>query len=299
MTGPAEDIAARPLDGRHALVTGGSLGLGAEIAAHFVEAGASVMICARDALALEERRAALAALARPGQAVLAEIADVARAEDVQALFAAAERDFPCLDILVNNAGVHGPLGRLEECDPEAWIAAVGVNLFGAMRCCREALRLMRAAGRGKIINLSGGGATAPMPHMSAYAASKAAVVRLTETLAVEAAGCGIDINAVAPGALLTRLLDEVIAAGPERVGAAHHERILRAREEGGTPPAIAARLCVFLASAASDGITGKLISAPWDRWQDWPAHLDELGGSDVYTLRRIAGRERGMSWGDV
>jgi len=62
---------------------------------------------------------------------------------------------------------------------------------------------------------------------------------------------------------------------------------------------VAAGLCVFLASAASDGITGKLISAPWDRWWDWPAHIEELSRSDAYTLRRIAGRERGMGWGDV
>jgi NAD(P)-dependent dehydrogenase (short-subunit alcohol dehydrogenase family) len=289
----------RPLAGRHALITGGSLGLGAEIAAYFVRAGASVMLCARDAAALEARREALQALAGPGQRVLAQAADVARGEDVRALFEAVERSFPRLDILVNNAGIHGPLGRLEDCDAEAWMAAVGVNLFGTMRCCQEALRMMRAAGGGKIINLSGGGATAPMPQMSAYAASKAAVVRLTETLAVEAAGSGIDINAVAPGALMTRLLDEVIEAGPERVGAVHHQRILRVREEGGTPPAVAAGLCVFLASAASDGITGKLISAPWDKWRDWPAHLDELARSDAYTLRRIAGRERGMAWGDV
>jgi hypothetical protein len=120
-----------------------------------------------------------------------------------------------------------------------------------------------------------------------------------ETLALEAADAGIDVNAVAPGALATRLLRQAIEAGPEHVGAALHRRMLRIRDGGGTPLSVGARLCVFLASAASDGITGKLISAPWDRWQDWPQHLEELRGSDVYTLRRITGRERGMPWGDA
>ena len=158
---------------------------------------------------------------------------------------------------------------------------------------------MRRAGYGKIINLSGGGATAPLPYLSSYAAAKAAVVRLTETIARETAEAKIDINAVAPGALATRLLDAVTDAGPERVGSDFHHRMLKVREDGGTPLAVGARLCVFLASAISDGITGKLISAPWDRWQDWPAHLEELRESDAYTLRRITGRDRGMPWGDV
>ena len=123
----------------------------------------------------------------------------------------------------------------------------------------------RARRYGKIINLSGGGATAPLPRFSAYAASKAAVVRFTETLAEESPASGIDVNAIAPGALNTRLLDQVLAAGPERVGA----ELLRARREaagteGGRRSSEGRRSRRFLASAESDGITGRLISAVWD-----------------------------------
>jgi NAD(P)-dependent dehydrogenase (short-subunit alcohol dehydrogenase family) len=287
------------LKGRFAVITGASLGLGAELARHFVAAGASVMLCARGAAALDAIRAELEAMAGPGQQVLAQPADMARPADVDALFDAALSAFPRVDVLVNNAGVHGPLGRIEEINAEAWMAAVNVNLFGPLHCCRAVLPAMRRAGYGKIINLSGGGATAPMPFMSAYGASKAALVRMSETLAVELAGSGIDVNAVAPGAMATRLLDEVIEAGATRVGEDYHRRVQLIRAQGGTPPAVAAALCVFLASAESDGITGKLISAPWDRWRDWPQYLDALRVSDVYTLRRIAGRDRGMEWGDV
>ena len=287
------------LHGRYALITGASLGLGAEIARHFVAAGASVMLCGRRGAALEAIRAELAGLCQPGQAVLAHVADVASEAQVAELFRVTSEAFPRLDALVNNAGIYGPMGRLEEVDAAAWIDAVAVNLFGVVHCCRAALPAMRRQGYGKIINLSGGGATAPLPNLSSYAAAKAAVVRLTETLGVETAGAGIDVNAVAPGALATRLLDEVIDAGPGRIGPGFHDRMVKIRQEGGTPLAVGARLCVFLASAGSDGITGRLISAPWDRWQDWPAHLKELQASDAYTLRRITGRERGLAWGDV
>lgn len=287
------------LQGRYALITGASLGLGAEIARHFVAAGASVMLCARGTRHLEAIRAELSPGLQAGQQVLTQVTDVAEQDEVAELFRTTLAAFPRLDILVNNAGVYGPMGRLEETDVSDWVQALGVNLLGTVYCCHAALPAMRRAGYGKIINLSGGGATAPLPYLSSYAAAKAAVVRLTETIAGETAEAKIDINAVAPGALATRLLDAVTDAGPERVGSDFHHRMLKVREDGGTPLAVGARLCVFLASAISDGITGKLISAPWDRWQDWPAHLEELRESDAYTLRRITGRDRGMPWGDV
>ena len=137
-----------------------------------------------------------------------------------------------------------------------------------------------------------------MPRISAYAVSKAAIVRFTETLAEEVRGTGIDVNAIAPGALNTRMLAEVLEAGPEKVGQAFYDRSLKQKESGGSPLGRGADLALFLASAASDGITAKLISAVWDDWERWPEHLPELSSSDVYTLRRIAGRDRGFAWGD-
>jgi 3-oxoacyl-[acyl-carrier protein] reductase len=157
---------------------------------------------------------------------------------------------------------------------------------------------LKAQRYGKIIQLSGGGATNPMPRISAYAVSKAAIVRFAETLAEEVRGTGIDINSIAPGALNTRMLDEVLEAGPDKVGKDFYERALKQRDNGGVPLQRGADLAIFLASRASDGITGKLISAVWDNWEHWPEHLDKLSGSDVYTLRRIVGRDRGFEAGD-
>jgi hypothetical protein len=91
------------------------------------------------------------------------------------------------------------------------------------------------------------------------------------------------------------MLDEVIAAGPDRVGKAFHERALEQRSSGGTPLGKGAELAVFLAGADSDGITGKLLSAVWDSWAELPSHREELQ-SDVYTLRRIVPRDRGLGW---
>jgi 3-oxoacyl-[acyl-carrier protein] reductase len=190
------------------------------------------------------------------------------------------------------------MGNIEDVDMDEWIDAIRINLFGVIYACRAAMPMFRAQRYGKIINISGGGAANPMPAITAYAASKAAVVRFTESLALEARGDRIDVNAIAPGALVTRMMGQLLAAGPEKVGQQFFDRMSKIAGEGGTPLEIGASLCVFLGSAESNGITGKLIAAQWDRWEDWPQHLDELNSSDVYTLRRITGRDRNKEWGD-
>jgi NAD(P)-dependent dehydrogenase (short-subunit alcohol dehydrogenase family) len=284
------------LAGRGIIITGASQGLGRAIAESCLAEGAHVLLCARDAKVLEETRAELAAKASDGQQVLAQQADVTRAADVHRLFEVGVASLPSIDGLVNNAGVYGPIGLLEDVSVEGWWRAIETNLLGVLLGCREALPIFRRQGHGKIVMLSGGGATAPLPRISSYAASKSAVVRLTETIAEETRGTGIDVNAIAPGALNTRLLDEVLAAGPDKVGTAFFERSMKQKEQGGTPLHHGAELCVFLLSEASNGITGKLISAVWDPWRELPGHVEELNKTDVYTLRRIVPADRGLKW---
>ena len=287
-----------PLKGRAAIITGASQGLGLAIARAYVAAGASVLLCGRSADALGQAHQEVAALASAGQEVAAQVADVASYAEVERLVATAREVFPQLHILVNNAGVYGPKGAIEEVDWSAWVKAIEINLLGSVYLCRAVIPHFRAHRYGKIVQLSGGGATSPLPRISAYAASKAAVVRFAETLAEEVRDVGIDVNAIAPGALNTRLLDEVLAAGPERVGPSFYERALRQKAQGGTPLEQGAALAVFLASAASDGITGKLISAVWDPWDELPEHLEDLRQTDVYTLRRIVPKDRRLPWSD-
>lgn len=280
--------------GQRVVVTGASQGLGFEIAAAFAAEGASLAICARDAAAVEAAREQL--IGRyPACEVVATRADVGRESDVDALFDLAVERFGGVDVLVVNAGVYGPKGPIESLDWAEWVEAIRINLIGAAYCMRRVIPILRASKRGKIIILSGGGATKPLPFVSAYAASKAGIVRFGETLAEELRADDIDVNMVAPGALNTRLLDEILAAGPQTVGAAFFAAAQKQAAGGGTPLALGAQLCVFLASAQADGITGKLLSAPWDPWQRFGAERDRLQG-DVYTLRRIVPEDRGWSW---
>lgn len=284
------------LQGVRALVTGANQGFGAAVARRYVQDGARVFLCARNAQRLEEEALALQSIAASPDMVQWAPADVSRPADVDAVVAQMVAAFGGLDALVCNAGVYGPKGRIEDVDWQEWSDAITINLGGAVLCCRAALPHMRAQGHGAIVLLSGGGATKPMPFLSAYAASKAALVRFGETLAEEVADAGITVNAVAPGALNTRMLDEVLEAGPGRVGQAFYDQALKQKAAGGTPLDRGAELCAFLASNSARGISGRLISAVWDPWADLPGRVDELRGSDIYTLRRIVPEDRGKHW---
>ncbi|HZL14080.1 MAG TPA: SDR family oxidoreductase [Verrucomicrobiae bacterium] len=280
----------------NALITGGSLGLGKVIAGHFLREGANVAICARGEKELLIARDELAKKF-PEKKVLAKTCDVSNESHVNALVAFALEKLGSLDALVLNAGIYGPMGATESVDLAEWKRAMDINLFGVLLPCRAVIPHFKKAGRGKIIVLSGGGATNPLPNISSYAASKAAVIRLMETLAEELKTFHVDVNAIAPGALATRLVDEVLAAGAEKVGAAFFEKNKTWKEKGAVPLELGASLAVYLASAESDGITGKLISAQWDPWEKLQEFKNDLN-SDIYTLRRIVPKDRGKTWGD-
>ena len=287
------------LRGKVAIVTGASQGFGLAVARQFVVEGASVAICARDAILLEEVCFELAKATTQGeQKVVSFAVDVSKPDEVEDFVQQVVQDLGRVDILVNNAGVYGPMGEIETIDWNEWVQAIEINLFGSILMSRAVLQYLKGQRSGKIIQLSGGGATNPMPRLSAYAVSKAGIVRFVETLAEEVREFGIDVNAIAPGALNTRLLEEVLQAGPEKVGEGFYQKSLQQKESGGASLEIGVGLAVFLGSSASDGITGKLISGLWDNWSEWPQHLEELQQSDVYALRRITGRDRGMQWGD-
>ncbi len=284
------------LDQVSAIITGANQGLGLEIARHFVREGASVAICARDELKLVAAAVELRELATGTQKIVARRCNVSDEADVNAFVAHAIGSLTSVQVLVNNAGIYGPKGGTETVDLAEWRRAIDINLFGTLLPSRAIIPHLKAQKRGKIINLSGGGATSPLPFISAYAASKAAVVRLTETLAEELREERIDVNAMAPGALNTRLLDEILDAGPGTVGRAFYEKALKQKQTGGAALERGAALCVWLASAASDGITGRLLSAQWDPWEDLARHRDDLAKTDIYTLRRIVPEDRGLRW---
>lgn len=284
------------LAGRYAIVTGANQGLGEAIAEQFVAEGASVLLCARGEAALAQVTERLSNKAASGQKILARRADVADPAQVDGLVRDGLEVFGRIDIVVNNAGVYGPMGLTHEVDWDEWVEALRINLFGLVAMCRAVTPGMIAQRYGRIVNISGGGATNPLPRLSSYAASKAAVVRFTETLALELKEHGITINAIAPGALATRMTQQLIDAGPERVGAAFHQRMQKIHDAGGTPLRLGAELAVYLASDESAPVTGRLIAAQWDPWPTLHERAGELDGTDIYTLRRVVPEDRGRKW---
>ena len=276
------------LDNINAIITGGSQGLGKQIAKDFLQEGASVAICARNVETLQIAYNELQQYTQKGRLLIYDKADVSDLADARRFIEVCTGRFGRIDVLVNNAGILGAINTIDddEFDIENWINTLNINLLGTMHMCLAVAPHFKKNRSGRIINLSGGGATAPMPGMSAYAASKAAVVRFTETIALELERYNIYVNAVAPGAMNTRMLDEVLAKGKGKVTEEYYNKQLSLKENGGTPPHIAAELCVYLASGKSDPVTGKLISAVWDDWKNLHNQIGKLA-PDAYTLRRI------------
>lgn len=283
------------LNGKVAIVTGSNQGFGFEIAKEFLRQGANVTLGARDVRRLNEARDRLAK-EFAGSRIVSFKMDVTQAQDVENVVTETLSGFGKVDILVNNAGIYGPKGPIEETSFEEWKAAININLFGSVAFARAVIPYFKKQRSGKIIQLSGGGATKPMPNLSSYATAKAGIVRFCETISEELKEYNVDVNCIAPGALNTRLLDEIIEAGPYKVGEKFYASSLKQQKEGGAPMARGVALCTFLASEASNGITGRLISAIWDRWEELPSVKNALNESDVYTLRRIVAKDRGYDW---
>lgn len=272
------------LKNRTAVITGAGRGIGEAIALAFADEGARLVLVSRTRPALDDvaRR-----LRESGTDVMTLVADVSSAAAGLSVVDATRREYGAIDILVNNAGVYGPIGPFAETDFDEWWRAMEVNLGGTARLSRAVAPHMIAQRRGKIINLSGGGATSPLPNLTAYSVSKTAVVRLTENLAHELNPYNIQVNAIAPGTVDTRLQDQLLAAG-QQVAGDLYVRIKAMREtgKGAVPPDVVAQLAVFLASDDAHAITGKLISAPHDPWREWSGS-DEGLASMMYTLRRV------------
>jgi 3-oxoacyl-[acyl-carrier protein] reductase len=265
-----------------AIVTGASRGLGKLISKSMADRGIDTILVGRDRdrllrLASEIKQASPAVRVAPVQADLSDASTVDRIKSVAAAFGA-------VDILVNNAAIQGPIGRAWDVSPGEMEETLRVNFTTPSALCRAFIPEMIAKGAGWIVNISGGGASAPRPMFSAYGAAKTALVRWGETVAQECAGLGVRINSVAPGAFRSGMTEAVMrsshAAGKQEAMLA--ERLLR-NDSGAAERA--AELVTYLVLGKGRDITGKFISAAWDDWQ----HLHESPQpEDLYTLRRIA-----------
>jgi NAD(P)-dependent dehydrogenase (short-subunit alcohol dehydrogenase family) len=269
------------LTGQVALVTGGGRGIGRAVAASLAQAGAAVGVVARSAEQLAETVAGIAAVGGRALAYPADVTDRAAAE---AAVAEVERRLGSIDLLVNNAGVGGPVGPLADCDPEEWWRCVTVNLRGPLLCSRAVLPGMLARRRGRIVNVASGAGTRAIPHVSAYVTSKAALIRLTETLAAEVKGLGVSVFAIQPGTVRTAMADAVLNSEEARRWLPSFAAMFEKGQD--VPPERAARLVLLLASGQADALSGRFLAVEWDV-EGLVRRGDELAGTDALTLRLV------------
>jgi len=246
------------------LIMGGNGGIGQILTKAFIENGDKVIIASNEEISDEN---------------FIKI-DITNPKEIKELFQKIKTKYNKLDVLINAVGTQLPIGPFKELKTEEILKNIEINFTGIILCCKEALNLMK---KGKIINFSGGGSLAPRPNFSIYGSSKTALIRFTETLAEEEKN--IDINIVAPGALNTKMVSDVINAG-EKAGEFELKKAKELQEKGGTSEEILKELILYLASEESNGITGKLISAPWDDWKNMKKE-----NSSLYTLRRIDNKQ--------
>lgn len=273
------------------VLTGSSSGIGRALATRLLAQGHALCGLARsdqsDFAALHAGR------------FFAQRCDVAEWPQVERAAREVAARWSHVDGVIACAGVQGEVGRALTADPQRWSNTVRANLDGtyfAVRAFAPQLAKIPAPRRAKIVCFSGGGATKPRANFSAYGVAKTAIVRLVETIAEEERGHALDINAIAPGAINTRLTDEVLRLGPDVVGAAEFAAAEKQKATGGGSLEKALGLVEWLLSPASDGVSGRLIAAPWDPWPTLGSRAAELAASDIYTLRRIVPEERGKSW---
>lgn len=272
------------------VITGASQGIGKAIAIEFAKQNARVIICARTRADLDQAKNEIELL---GGYCDAYTVDVSQQNEVQHFFDAVIKKNKKIDVLICSSGIYGPIGLLETNDINAWKKTIEINLFGTVHCVHSVLPYMKKEKKGTIITICGGGVGGNniKPNFSAYTSSKGAIALFTEVIAKEVAEDNIQINAISPGAVNTRLLDEVFSHSGH-VTKEFLEDLKKQKEKGGTSPKKAAELCLFLASEKMDGMTGKLISAVWDPLEDLLKHQKDLLYSDIYTLRRITPEDR-------
>ena len=280
---------------KNVIITGGTVGFGKALAEKFLNEGANISICSRNEQQLFDTQSELLSKF-PNRIILVKKCDVSIEKDVKEFIAYSLDTFKTIHVLILNAGVYGPMGPIETVSLDEWRKSIDINLFGVLLPCRELIPHFKQNKYGKIIVLSGGGATNPMPNLSSYATAKAAVVRLVETLSKELLSYNVDINAIAPGAMSTRMIEQVIDAGPEIVGDEFFKKNQNWKQNGATSMELGTNLAVYLSSDDSNGVTGKLISAQWDDWKNFGNHLNDLQNSDIYTIRRIVLEDRNKKW---
>ena len=272
---------AKRLDGKVALITGGGRGIGQAIARAYAAEGAKLALAARTDAELQETAQGIRD--QYGSEVVTILTDVTVREQVANAVTRTIETYGVIDTLVNNAGNTGQIGPLWTLDPDRWANTIHVHILGTYYGCRAAIPHMLERGRGRIVNMSGVGG----PNDTSYDAAKTAIINITENLSVELAGAGITVNAISPGSIHTRMWEEVRDMAYEAGDMEMYEKGVEVTSGGGASIERAAELAVMLGSDQCGNLSGRLIRANLDTFEDIPARVDAIMASDAYLLRRV------------
>lgn len=264
------------LDGKTAVITGSSRGLGFAIAQAFAKEGAKVVLAARSESVLMK---SVEALKAQGYEAIGVVCDTSNLQDVESLANQAVTNFGHLDIWVNNAGVSGPYGTSISAAPKNFKRVIDTNILGTYYGSFVSMNVFLAQGSGKLINLLGRGADGPVPFQNAYASSKAWVKSFTKSLSKEYASSGVEVMAFNPGLTITDMLTQVeVIKGFEKAVAP----LAIVMQIWGNPPELPAQKALWMASSVTDGKTGLTVNflSPWKM----------MAGLGKELMRRITGK---------
>jgi len=264
---------------KNILLTGATKGLGFEILNYYVSKGYNLILISKNKKKLLNLKKKYKKIINLNIFAV----DLAKVERLNNTIKKIIKKFKKIDILINNAGVWGPIGNFDKNNWKKWLEALNINLISSSYLIKSVLPIMKKNNFGRIVQLSGGGATSPMPNFSSYAVSKTAVVRLVETISEECRSFNININAVAPGPMNTNMLNIALKSGKEKVGENHYNKLLKQKRKGGVGFYRTLSLIDFL--IRNRKVSGKLISAIWDPWNKMN-FKKKIKNKDIYTLRR-------------
>jgi NAD(P)-dependent dehydrogenase (short-subunit alcohol dehydrogenase family) len=266
------------LTNRIAVVTGGGRGLGRAYALMLAAAGATVAVIARSKAQVDET---VSIIQGTGGLALAIPADVADPQAVERAMKSIEEQLGAIDLLVNNAGIAGPAGPFWQSDPDEWWNTLEVNFRGALLCTRYVLPAMLDNARGRLINISSDAGGLGIPYISAYGLSKTALIRFTETLAIETAGSGVSVFAISPGTVKTNFIEEILTSDSLKWMPWLADLFEDGRDAS---PAISARLLLQLASGKYDALSGLFITIE-DDLDELLKSVDQIDADSLYSLR--------------
>lgn len=261
------------------LITGAGRGIGKRLAMGFAAEGARVGLLARSKAEIDLTQLEIE---HTGGTALRLRADVRDLDQVTRAIDFMHARFGEIHIMICAAAIQGPVGPFLENTPTHWIETIQTNLIGVMHCCAAVLPEMTQRRSGKVIAMSGGGSSRPRPNFSAYAAAKAGLARLIETLAEELRDSNVQVNCMSPGGTYTHMTDEILRAG-DKAGRKDEEIAMEVRLTGGVAPQRQMALAKFLASERSNHVSGKLISVE----DDWKKLMHGATSPEVFTLRRV------------